>query len=150
MENQDTNQSLFDLRFDENVKQNLRTAATWGGIAAIISIIGSALGLINYFVQAGKPKSYRFEGFQEMRVQTNNSNNLVSVIITLLIAIFLFYFLNQFAKTTKAGIDGNNPQQISQGLGSLSSYFKIIGVLLIICIVIFGLVILVLGIGSKV
>ncbi len=85
-----------------------------------------------------------------MRVQTNNSNNLVSVIITLLIAIFLFYFLNQFAKTTKAGIDGNNPQQISQGLGSLSSYFKIIGVLLIICIVIFGLVILVLGIGSKV
>ena len=150
MENQDTNQSLFDLRFDENVKQNLRTAATWGGIAAIISIIGSALGLINYFVQAGKPKTYRFEGFQEMRVQTNNSNNLVSVIITLLIAIFLFYFLNQFAKTTKAGIDGNNPQQISQGLGSLSSYFKIIGVLLIICIVIFGLVILVLGIGSKV
>ncbi len=60
MENQDTNQSLFDLRFDENVKQNLRTAATWGGIAAIISIIGSALGLINYFVQAGKPKTYRF------------------------------------------------------------------------------------------
>ena len=150
MENQDTNQSLFDLRFDENVKQNLRAAATWGGIAAVISIIGSALGLINYFVQAGKPKTNRFEGFQEMRVQTNNSNNIVSVIITLLIAIFLFYFLNQFAKTTKAGIDGNNPQQVSQGLGSLSSYFKIIGVLLIICIVIFGLAILVIGMGSKV
>jgi small-conductance mechanosensitive channel len=150
MENQDTNQSLFDLRFDENVKQNLRAAATWGGIAAIISIIGSALGLINYFVQAGKPKTYRSEGFQEMRVQANNSNNIVSVIITLFIAIFLFYFLNQFAKTTKAGIDGNNPQQISQGLGSLSSYFKIIGVLLIICIVIFGLAILVIGMSSKV
>jgi len=149
MENQDTNQSLFDLRFDENVKQNLRSAAVWGGIAAIISISGSALGLINYFVQAGKPKTYRFEGFQEMRTQASSSNSIVSVIITLLIAIFLFYFLNQFSKTTKAGIDGNNSQQISQGLGSLSSYFKIIGVLLIICIVIFGLVVLVLGIGSK-
>ena len=144
MENQDTNQSLFDLRFDENIKQNLRATAQWGGIAAIISISKSALGLINYFIQMGKAKTYRFEGFQEMRVQASSTNNLASVIITLLISIFLFYFLNQFARITKAGIDNNNPEQISQGLGNLSSYFKIIGVLLIICIVLFGLAMLVI------
>jgi ABC-type Fe3+ transport system permease subunit len=149
MENQDTNQSLFDLHFDENVKQNLKGAATWAGIAAIISIAGSFLGLISYFIQKGKPKTYQFEGFQEMRAQTERSTNIVSVILTLIIGLFLFYFLNRFARITKAGIDSNNQQQIGEGLGNLSSYFRIIGVLFIIGIIFFCLALLI-GIGSKV
>ena len=41
MENSTSDKSLFDLSFDENVKQSLKGAATWGGIAAIVSLIGS-------------------------------------------------------------------------------------------------------------
>lgn len=147
MENQDTNQSLFELHFDENVKQSLRGAATMGGVAALVSILGSALGLINYFVAKNNPKTDRFESLPEMRTETTGSGNLAGVILSLIISIFLFYFLNRFSKITKAGIDGNNQLQISEGLGSLASYFKIIGVLLIICIVLVALV-LAVGIGS--
>jgi len=147
MENQDTGKSLFDLSFDENSKQQLKGASTWGGYAAIISIAASVLSLVNYFIQRNNVKSYQFEGFPEMRT-TAGSGNIVSAFISFIVAIFLFYFLNKFSKTTKAGIDGSNQPLISEGLGSLASYFKIIGVLLILCIVFVGLALMIV-LGSR-
>jgi len=147
MENQDTNKSLFDLSFDENSKQQLKGAATWGGYAAIISIAGSVLSLVNYFIQRSRVRSYQFEGFPEMRT-TSGSGNIISAFISFIVAIALFYFLYKFSKTTKAGIDGSNQPLISEGLGSLSSYFKIIGVLLILAIV-FGGLGLMIALGSS-
>jgi hypothetical protein len=147
MENQDTDKSLFDLSFDENTKQQLKGAATWGGIAAIVAIIGAILSLINYFIQRNNVKSFQFEGFPEMRAQS--SGNIVSSIVTFGLSIVLFYLLNKFSKSTKAGIDGSNQPMINEGLGSLSTYFKIIGVLLIIAIA-FVCLALLIGIGTKV
>src|SRR5258706_9295537 len=148
MENQDTNKSLFDLSFDENTKLQLKGAATWGGFAAVISIIGSILGVINYFIQKSNPKTYNFEGFSELRTQTESTGNLASVIITFIIALVLFYFLNKFSRSAKAGVHGSNQQLIGEGLGSLSNYFKTIGVLLIICIVFLGLALLIVGLKT--
>lgn len=144
MENQDITPSLFDLKADENVKQQLRGAAHWGGIAALVSMIVTGLGLVNYIVESAKPKPsfYRSEGFERNFIQTEQSDNIVSVVISLIIGIFLFIFLNRFSKNTKAGIDGDNQELVTEGLGNLSTYFKIIGVLLIIILVLFGLALL--------
>ena len=144
MENQDTNKSLFDLSFDENTKQQIKGAATMGGIAAIAAIIGAILSFINYFIQRNNVKSFQFEGFPEMKA-SQSSGNIVSSIIMLALGIVLFYYLNKFSKSTKAGIDGSNQQMISEGLASLSTYFKIIGVLLIIAIVFVFLALLFVG-----
>jgi small-conductance mechanosensitive channel len=149
MENQETDKSLFDLSFDEHSKFQLKGAATWAGYAAIVSITASVLTVINYFVQKSNSKSYQFEGFPEMRTETSGTSNLASVVITFVIALALFYFLNKFSKMTKAGVDGSNQQLISEGLGSLSTYFRIIGVLLIICIVLVVLAVLFVS-GSRV
>ena len=146
MENQVTNKSLFDLSFDENTKLQLKGAATWGGIAAIVAIIGAILSFIAYFIEKSSSKTYQFEGFPEMR-SSQSSGNIVSSIITFGLSIILFYYLNKFSKSTKAGIDGSNQELISEGLGSLSTYFKIIGVLLIIAIV-FICFALLIGLGS--
>ena len=147
MENQDTNKSLFDISFDEQVKQSLKGAAVWGGMAAIVSIIGSILGVVNYFIQKGKASSY--DGFEGYRVQrTAEASGLVTVFITLIIGIILFVFLNKFSRKAKAGIEQNDQYLISEGLGSLSTYFKFVGVLLIIGIVIIGLAVLA-GLGQN-
>ena len=148
MENQDTNKSLFDLSFDENTKQQLKGAATFGGIAAIVAIIGAILSFINYFIQRNNVKSFQFEGFPEMK-SSQSSGNIVSAIIMLTLGVVLFYYLNKFSKSTKAGVDGSNQEMISEGLASLATYFKIIGVLLIIAIV-FVCLALLIGIGSRV
>ncbi len=150
MENSTSDKSLFDLSFDENVKQSLKGAATWGGIAAIVSLIGSILGLVNYFVEKGKESRYGGNSLEEMQLQqAANTGGLVSVVITLLIGIILFYFLNKFSRSAKAGVDTNDHYLINEGLGSLSTYFKFIGVLLIIILVLFALGILI-GIGQGV
>ncbi|MBK8139799.1 MAG: hypothetical protein IPK57_01430 [Chitinophagaceae bacterium] len=150
MENSTSDKSLFDLSFDENVKQSLKGAATWGGIAAIVSLIGSVLGLVNYFVEKGKESRYGGNSLEEMQIQqAANTGGLVSVVITLIIGIILFYFLNKFSRSAKAGVDTNDHYLINEGLGSLSTYFKFIGVLLIIILVLFALGILI-GIGQGV
>lgn len=138
MEN--TNKSLFDISFDENVKQNLKAAATWGGIAAVVTLARSILGMINYFVLRGKISRYNYGGYEGMRVQqTAEATGIVSIVIGLIITIILFTFLNKFSRKTKSGIDANDHSLINVGLGNLSTYFKIIGVLLIIMIVFVGL-----------
>ena len=71
------------------------------------------------------------------------------MVITLIIGIILFYFLNKFSRSAKAGVDTNDHYLINEGLGSLSTYFKFIGVLLIIILVLFALGILI-GIGQGV
>lgn len=142
MEN--TNQSLFDINFDENVKQNLKGAATWGGIAAIVSIIGSVLGLVNYFVERGKISRYGGNNYDAMQ-QAAETGGFVSAAITLILGIILFVFLNKFSRKTKSGVDASDQYMINEGLGSLATYFRFIGVLLIIFIVFFGLALLLVG-----
>jgi hypothetical protein len=149
MENLDTNKSLFDFNFDEQVKEQLKGTATWAGIAAIISLSGYILGVINYFFMRGKVQTFRSTAFPDAQLsKTETAGGFIGIFITLLIGIFLFYYLNTFSKSAKAGVDSNNQPLINKGLGNLSSYFKLIGVLLIICIVLFGLALLI-GIGSK-
>jgi hypothetical protein len=141
------NKSLFDISFDENVKQNLKAAATWGGIAAIVSLTGSLLSLVNYFTEKGKIS--RYGGTEGLRVQqAADAGGFISIAITLIIGIILFVFLNKFSRKAKAGVDASDQYLINEGLRSLSTYFSFIGVLLIIMIVLFGLGILI-GLGQN-
>lgn len=142
MEN--TNQSLFDINFDENVKQSLKGTATWGGIAAIVSIIGSVLGVVNYFVQKAKMDRFYSEGSEEIvRLQrTSEAGGLFNVALSLIIGIILFVFLFKFSNKTKTGVDTGDQYVINEGLGSLATYFKIIGILFIIGICLVGIVFL--------
>lgn len=148
MEN--TNKSLFDINFDENVKQSLKGAATWGGIAAIASIIVSILGVVNYFIERGKLSKYGGGGYEAVRVQqAAEAGGFVSVAITLIIGIILFVFLSKFSRKAKSGVDASDQYLINEGLGSLATYFKFIGILFIIVIVIFGLALLI-GLGQTI
>ncbi|MEI9944830.1 MAG: hypothetical protein WDN26_11480 [Chitinophagaceae bacterium] len=137
--------SLFDLHIDENAKQSLKGTAVTAGIAAILSLIVSIVGVIKFFVDKSRTG---YENFGETgRVQS--ATNLFSVIISLVITILLFYFLNRFSTYTKNGINASNAQSLNEGLGGLANYFKTMGILLIIVIILAFLAILVIGLGSK-
>lgn len=140
MENTHTDQSLFEINYDENIKQQMKGAAQWGGLAAIVSIIGSGLGVVGYFVEKQKGSSITYTGYNDYQVQkAADTGGFVSVVISLIIGIVLFYFLNKFSRSVKKGLETNDNYFINEGLGSLSSYFKVIGILLIVVIVLVGL-----------
>ncbi len=152
MENTNADQSLFDIGFDENVKQQLKGAAAWGGLAAIAYLVNSILGIVNYFVLRQKVSSYGFNTYRENQLaQASGTSGLVSAVISLLIGIILFYLLNKFSRSTRTGLTTNDNYFINEGLGSLSAYFKFVGVLLIIILVfvLLAFLIVVVVAGSK-
>jgi small-conductance mechanosensitive channel len=149
MENQNTSGSIFSLNFDMNTKQHMKKAAAVAGVAAILSIAGVVLSIINFFVTSNRPPQ-QLEGYNNSMVSgTAMASNIFSIAITTIINVALFYFLNRFAKLTKTGIDDNNQPQISGGLRSLGIYFAIIGVIIIVLIAIIVVVIAAAGLGSR-
>jgi hypothetical protein len=150
MENTHSDQQIFDIGFDENVKQQLKGAAKWGGMAAILSLSGALLSLIAFFVVKPKTNPLGIESSPDAEMlQAAKTGGFVSMIFSLVIGVILFYLLNKFSRSVSKGLEGNDNYFIHEGLGSLSAYFKLIGILLIVVLVIVGLAFLV-GIGSKV
>jgi hypothetical protein len=119
MENTNETNTLFDLNFDNNVKTALRETAVWAGLAAIISLINSIIGLVQYFTSGAA-----------------SPGGIVGPLVSLGIGIALFVFLNKFSSQTKSGVDTNDTFLINDGLSNLATYFKFTGVLIIIVLVI--------------
>ena len=136
MENTNTEKSLFDLSYDENLKQSIKSAAGVAGVAAFLSLAGAVLGVIAYFIQ--RQKIARIESaYGDLGVrQASMAGGIVSIVIGLAISLLLFAFLSKFARNVKSGINSNNNMMINEGLGGLSSYFKTAGIIIIIVIAI--------------
>lgn len=134
-ENTNPSTSLFDFNLDENLKQNLRGAANWAGLAAIVSFAGSILGLINFFIQRAKMQAlYREYGSFGVS-SPEMTGGLVGAFISFAIGIVLFVFLLKFSRKTKQGVDAGETYLINEGLSGLSVYFRVIGIILIIVII---------------
>ncbi|HLG38296.1 MAG TPA: hypothetical protein VI461_01470 [Chitinophagaceae bacterium] len=144
MEYPNTNQSLFNLRINENTKIQLRGAAVVAGISAILTLVSAILSITGSFIARNKTV-YQYEGFGQTRVETGS--NILGSVIMLVINVLLFYFLNRFSTQTKQGLNASNSQLVNNGLGGLSAYFVTIGILLIIALL-FMLIIIAAGVSS--
>ena len=147
MDNQNTNQSLFALHISDNTKMQLKGAAVLAGIAAILSLVNQIISFVMVIMNKNKvPVEYRTEGFSPT-TSAEKAGSIVGGVITLIIGILLFYFLNKFSTQTKAGLNGNNQEVVNNGLSGLSAYFVTLGILLIIGLA-FGLLVVGLA-GSR-
>jgi hypothetical protein len=122
MEKEDINQSTFDVSYDENVKQSIKSAAEAGKAAAVAALVSTALMVLTFLVTAT-----RMYG-------PIPAVSILSVLIRVVVAGFLFYYLNKFATMARSGINGNDPATIGQGISGLGSYFKLAGTLLLIAV----------------
>ena len=147
MDTHDTNQPLFSLRINDNLRMHLRSAAVVAGIAAILSLSSSLLKVVAAFMNKNKITEYRYEGFNQTSAAVERTSNIAGAIFTLIISFLLFYFLNRFAARTKAGLNANNIETVNSGLGGLSGYMVTIGILLIICFA-FMLLLLVVALSA--
>jgi hypothetical protein len=133
MENQEIGTSLFDLSFTEDVKTQMRGAAVWAGVAAILSLVTAIIGAVLQFTGNSPVDKYKqTEGFNDAAKMAQTGANIFSVVISLGLTVMFFYFLNRFATLTKKGLNENNQELVSQGLGGLSAYFIAMGVIFII------------------
>jgi len=129
MEQQDTNHSLFELSIDETAKDHLRKICSWTMIIVITAVVGYVVAIIKALMP--KAQVIQTEGFG---VSVNTTQNLGSVIFGIIIGLLINYFLYQFAKLTKKGVDGISQGDLNAGFYNLKIYFVIISVLVIIAL----------------
>jgi len=151
MENQhlpDTSSSLdnfFNIAFDETTRTHLRSAANWAKIIALCAFIGYGIELVVALFASGS----RYQGgIEDDRVITfARTGNLVVVVFTIVIGGLINFYLYRFATATVKGMDAMDGVKTTEGFNSLRIYFKIYGVILIICLSLAVLFILFFFIG---
>lgn len=116
--------NIFELKINEESKSHLSNIALWANINAIVGFISLGLSIILSIL--GKSGGTNFFGL------------IVIIAISLLLNITLF----NAAKSIKLGVEGHEQWNFNIGLTKLATYFRIMGILFIVCIVLVGIVLL--------
>lgn len=140
-------QNNSGIGWDSHTQYQLVGTAKIAGIVAVLTIANVVLGAIGHFL---KPKDLPApkEGFNDPAVQFIGSTNLLSVIFSLIINGLLFYLLYRFSTLTKKAVQTDNSLQMAQGLNSLSTYFRLMGVLIFAAIALAFMAVLAMSFGG--
>lgn len=125
--------NTFDLEVDATAREHLRSITSWARIIALIGFINTALSLVG-LIKAG-PEGGAF------------AIALVFGLVFVAIMVMIYLFLLRFANHTAASLQTDNQEGFNYGIDSLRSYFKIIGILLIIVVSLVCLGFLLFGLG---
>jgi len=135
MESNQAESAIFELQYDEELKSSMRDTANWAGYAALASFISTITGIISFFIQRARLQAMYREYAQYGVSRPALTGGLVSTLISFTLGVLLFVFLMKFSQRTKAGLEAGQGGLINEGLGGLTVYFRIIGIVLIIVII---------------
>ena len=148
-----TNQpeNFFSISFDEATRVQIKQAAVWAKVITLCAFAGYAIALV---VAIFGQTAYQLDYSSNAEVIGGyvRTGNMVGVIITIALGVFINYFLYRFAVATAKGMDNMDSVKTNEGFNNLRRYFKIYGVLIIIvlCFVVLGLLFaLVVGLGRS-
>ena len=133
------------LRVKESAKVDLLTAAKWTKFLCIVGSIGMVFIVIIaiFLLFAGSMVSSMFSDMPYGAVAMG--------IMYLIIAVLYIYPLMkgfQFANGAKAACLSDDENELARGIKGLSSLTKFLGILTIICLVIYALIIIFALIGA--
>ena len=138
--------SLFSLNIDPVTKTHLTETARWARFLAIFGMIVLALGLIVALM--GATVFTRFFGFPTgIEDESNTAMGSVRVavvggtFITLAIFFFPLLFLLRFANAMRRAIAANDQNRLNEAFQNLKVYFRYLGILVIIFLVLYGIII---------
>lgn len=136
MEQEQTPDKIFNIEIDMISRDHLKTISTWARIIAVVGFISLGLTLIRLLVNP----------------DSNNTAALIAmlffVLIYLAVMTLLYVFLLRFANRTSASLNTQNQDQFNSGIGYLATYFKVLGIIIIIGISLVGLFFMFLAIGA--
>jgi len=123
MENKNQLDNFFNVGIDPAAHENLRTAATWAKVVAIVAFISAGLSVVTAFLG---------------RSTTAGPAGMISTVIGSLVAaaisIAVNFYLLKFANNTTSGLNIRNQEQFNEGINNLRIYFKILGIMIIIAL----------------
>jgi hypothetical protein len=147
-----TSSSLFSLSIDPVTKTHLSETARWARFLSILGMIVLALGLIVALM--GATVFTRFFGFPTgIDDDTNTTLGAVRigmVVGTLILSAIVFFpllFLLRFANAMRRAIAANDQNRLNLAFQNLKVYFRYLGILVIIFLVLYGIIIAIAVMG---
>ncbi len=148
--------SLFSLTIDPVTKTHLTETARWARFLAIFGMVILGLALVGSFLLP--MMSMRMFGFQTGIDEGSNASLsalrvglVVGTVIMFAIVFFPLLFLLRFANGMHHAIAANDQSRLNESFQNLKVYFRYLGILVIIFLVLYGLIIAiaVLGIATN-
>ena len=127
--------SITEPEISEDAQSNLSSIAQWATLNSIIGLVSLVISLIMAFITFSKTSA--------IVGSTNATSSLIGSLIGAGISLLLNLTLLAAAKNMKNGIADSDQGTFTLGVSKLNSYFKIMGILTIIGLIIFTLVLLV-------
>lgn len=136
MENNHNQESgLFNLLIEGEAKQLLHSAASWARIVAIVGFVSAGITLLSTLMSGAGGIAL--------------AGSLLFVILFLIVGVVLNILLYRFATHTLASLENMSQVQFNEGTGNLKTYFKLMAVLIIICIALFFIAVLFFAMGAS-
>lgn len=110
-----------EIILKEETKKQMASTISWSKYAAIISIAGIGIGLLQFIVGL-------------LKGNTSVLSSLISFLISSAISLVMSINLLNYSKLLKQGLSSHNSSDLYQALFHLKNYFTIMGVLFIIAI----------------
>lgn len=138
--------SLFSLNIDPVTKTHLAETARWARFLAILGMIVLGLGLVVSLMGATIFTS--FFGFPTGIDDESNAAlgavRIGMVIGTLIVSAVVFFpllFLLRFANAMRRALAANDQGRLNEAFQNLKVYFRYLGILVIIFLVLYGIII---------
>jgi len=125
--------SIFELGLTDEGKSSYASIAQWALISAIVGFASLGVSIFSALKAISKVNG------QNAAVA---GGTFFTILITLVISLLLNITLINASNHLKKGLAFSDQGYFNTGLLKLTSYFKIVGILMIILLVIFALVIL--------
>jgi len=146
--------SLFSLTIDPVTKANLTETAKWARFLAIVGmvVLVVALAFTVYSVMVlGQMSVIAPNAGYSVNPSLNDNMKIgivIGSIIMLAIAFFPLLFLLRFANGMRNAINGNDQQRLNISFQSLKIYFRYLGIVVLIVLVMYAVIIALALIGS--
>ncbi len=118
--------------------KNILSTAKIAGVAAILSFLGSLMGVAVVVLKPTSVVMPTKEGFDDAAMQQMiKSSSYISGLMSLVIGVLAFYFLFRFALLAKRAVQWGDRVKLNMSIASLASYFKLWGVIMLFVMVLF-------------
>ena len=145
--------SLFSLSIDPVTKSHLNDTARWARFLAIAGIVLLSLAVVFTILSVTVfPNStytrFTVNGVEEEQLTAGMKIVMaICMVIAFLIAFFPMWYLLQFSNQMKKALYNNDQQALNFSFLNIKRYFRYVGIIMMIVLVVYGLAFVFVGLG---
>lgn len=142
MDQTGTSDIFSDLHVDTESRSLLQATTKWARITAIIGIVSAVVTLLTTVFGLSAGGNQLMTAFM--------SGSLIVIIPMVIVIVILNIFLYRFSHSTATSLSTMDQNSFNQGISHLRTYFKILGIVIIVLIGFVLIVIIAFGLGAAV